>query len=172
MKIFIFAFVLLFSCNLFAEQKSEFTLPNDIEVTIIEDEFKEKDFVVKRCMDDKRNICAINGIFPFGFDGRLPKTYLKKIIIKHNDDIYELDTSGMYDAWGSRARYSTENKAGSFNGYCSEIKCAFRGVFSDAAGTFAAEWIIIEGQVTRTVLTSSNDVLNLFSKNIVPPTYE
>jgi hypothetical protein len=54
----------------------------------------------------------------------------------------------------------------------SHATCQFRGIFSDAAGSYAAEWKIINGKSYRTFLTSSKDVLDLFIKNIDPPTFE
>ena len=50
--------------------------------------------------------------------------------------------------------------------------CQFRGLFSDAAGSFVAEWLIVDGLAIRTVLTSNNDVVNLFKKNIDPPEFD
>jgi hypothetical protein len=78
----------------------------------------------------------------------------------------------MYNAWGSRplefigsVRY--------FGGKCVDAKnCSFRGLFSDAGGSFVAEWRVINGVSTRTVLTDSSDVVSLFMKNIDPPEYE
>ena len=37
----------------------------------------------------------------------------------------------------------------------------FRGLFSDAAGTFVAEWKIVNGSAARTVLTNSDDVVGV-----------
>ena len=45
-------------------------------------------------------------------------------------------------------------------------------MFSDAAGSFVAEWQIVNGISTRTVLTSSNDVVHLLMEHIDPPEYE
>lgn len=78
----------------------------------------------------------------------------------------------MYNAWGNRpveypgvVRY--------FGGKCFDKKnCQFRGLFSDAAGTFVAEWLIVDGHSTRTVLTSSSDVVVLFTENIDPADFD
>ena len=91
-------------------------------------------------------------------------TYLKNITASYQGHSYTLDVADMYNAWGNRSlehpgviRY--------FGGRCyDKSNCQFRGIFSDAAGSFVAEWLIVDGLAIRTVLTSSNDVVNLFKK--------
>jgi hypothetical protein len=78
----------------------------------------------------------------------------------------------MYNAWGVR---DLVEKGGIryFGGMCVDINnCQFRGLFSDAAGSFVAEWKVVGGESIRTVLTNSSDVIDLFLKHIDPPEYE
>jgi hypothetical protein len=78
----------------------------------------------------------------------------------------------MYDAWGSRP-LEIKGVIRYFGGNCRDEKnCQFRGLFSDAAGSFVAEWFIVDGRPMRTVLTDTNDIVNFFSKNIDPPVFE
>jgi hypothetical protein len=78
----------------------------------------------------------------------------------------------MYNAWGSRP-LEHKGTVRYFGGKCFDAhNCQFRGLFSDAAGSFVAEWRIVSDQATRTVLTDSNDVMHLFIANIDPPEYE
>lgn len=154
-----------------AESVSSFTLPSSVNVTIIEAVFDKKNADIEYCSSGG-SICRINGGIPFGVDANIPENYVKKITVVFQDRSYVLDATGMYNAWGGRPleypgiiRY--------FGGRCfDELNCHFRGVFSDAAGSFAAEWIVVEGFSFRTVLTGSRDVVSAFLKNIDLPEYE
>ena len=74
----------------------------------------------------------------------------------------------MYDAWGGRALEA--NGVRYFGGSCvDELNCDLRGLFSDAAGAYVAEWQIVGGVVERTVLSDSSDVVAAFRQHIDPP---
>jgi len=143
-----------------AETTATFTLPSGVAVRIVEAPFK-----LSREAD-----CRINGRrVPWGPGVSLPKTYVKSITVSFRGRSYELDASCMYDAWGGRP-LEVPGVIRYFGGKCSDVKtCQFRGVFSDASEAFVAEWSIANGVAVRTVLSSSNDIVNLFMKNIDPP---
>lgn len=151
--------------------RSNFTLPSKVEVTIIEAPFYKNKFKIEKCSGNT-DVCRINGKIPFGTTFYLPKTYVKSIVISFQGKSYALDVSNMYDAWrNSPLEYSKGSRY--FGGKCFDVKnCQFRGIFSDAAGAFVAEWIIANGRQFRTVLTDRDDVVGLFMKNIDPPEYE
>jgi hypothetical protein len=150
-----------------ADTAAIFELPSGVAVRIIEAPFKASLFKLEGCADQD-SACRINGRVPFGTPFGLPKTYVKSIIVSFRTRSYSLDASDMYDAWGARdpeipgvIRY--------FGGRCLNAKhCRFRGLFSDAAGTFVAEWLVVNGISVRTVLTASGDVIRLFTQNIDP----
>ena len=159
------------SANARAETKSSstFTLPSGVTVTITEAPFDKSKFTVSGCSDD--NPCFINGHIPFGLGTQLPRTYVKSITVSFKGQSYALDASDMYDAWGNRP-LEVRGVVRYFGGQCSEIKyCQFRGLFSDGIGSFVAEWVIADGKPFRTVLTGSEDIVDLVSKNIDPPEY-
>lgn len=146
-----------------------FMLPSGVHVEIVEAPFVKTRFTVSGC-DNNDEGCLINGHVPFGSDSRLPKTYVKSITVFYQGKSYSLDASNMYDAWGDRplemkgVRY--------FGGRCFDTSnCQFRGLFSDAAGSFVAEWMVVNGVPVRTVLTNSSDVVNLFIQHIDPPEF-
>lgn len=154
-----------------ADTTSTFTLPSGVEVKIVEASFKKSLFKIEGC-SDKNSVCRINGQLPFGTSFGLPKTYLKKISISFKEKSYLLDVSNMYNAWGSRP-LEYPGKIRFFGGKCSDINnCQIRGLFSDAAGSFVAEWRIVNGQQVRTVLTDSDDIVNLFMEHIDPPEFD
>ncbi|HET8711859.1 MAG TPA: hypothetical protein VFM32_10805, partial [Spongiibacteraceae bacterium] len=148
-----------------------FTLPSGVKVEIIEVPFNAKLFKISGCKNTD-SACLINGKIPWGVAFGLPATYIKSLVISYNNQSYELDVSNMYNAWGARP-LEVSGGPRYFGGKCFDTKnCQFRGLFSDAAGSFVAEWRIVNGIPMRTVLTDSNDVVNLFTQNIDPPEFE
>lgn len=159
------------SASALADTEAVFTLPSGVKVKIIEAPFKKKLFKVSGCTENSA-ICRINGHVPFGSALELPKTYVKSISVSYQGRSYFLNASDMYDAWGERP-LEVKGAVRYFGGKCADVKnCQFRGLFSDAAGSFVAEWQIVNGLSNRTVLTDSNDVVNLFMQHIDPPEFE
>lgn len=159
------------SASAFADTKAAFTLPSGVHIKITEATFQKKLFKVSGCTGEGTN-CRINGHTPFGSAFEIPKTYVKSIAISYQGQSYPLDTSDMYDAWGDRP-LEYKGTVRYFGGKCFDTKnCQFRGLFSDAAGSFVAEWRIVNGLSNRTVLTDSNDIVNLFMQHIDPPEFE
>lgn len=147
-----------------------FSILGGMQVKISESPFDKNLFSIKDC-EKNGETCLINGHIPFGSDLGIPKTYVKSITVSCKRQSYSLDSSDMYNAWGNRPvelkgiRY--------FGGNCYDEKnCQFRGLFSDGAGSFVAEWRVVGGVPVRTVLTNSNDIVNLFIKHIDPPVFE
>ncbi len=154
-----------------ADTKVEFLLPSGVSVRIVESPFKTSDFKIDGCVEPN-SLCLINGHFPYGFDLGLPNTYIKSIDVSYQGQSHSLDVSNMYNAWGSRP-LEVKGVIRYFGGNCyDKDNCQFRGLFSDAAGSYVAEWRIINGVSHRTVLTGSGDIVNLFIQNIDPPIYE
>jgi hypothetical protein len=163
--------IIIFAPQAIADTTSTFTLPSGVEVKIIEAPFQKALFKVEGCSEGDL-VCRINSHAPAGIAFGLPKTYVKSITVSFQGRSYSLDVSDMYNAWGSRP-LEHEGKIRYFGGKCFNSKnCQFRGLFSDAAGTFVAEWRIVNELPIRTVLTDSDDVVNLFTRNIDPPEYE
>jgi hypothetical protein len=154
-----------------ADATASFVLPSGVAVTITEAPFDRSQFKIVGCSETDSE-CLVNGVFPVGSAGLLPSTYVKSIVITFDGKSHSLDVSNMYNAWGSRP-LEVEGVIRYFGGRCDDQdNCQVRGLFSDAAGSFVAEWCIASGVPVRTVLTDTNDVVNLFMKNIDPPEYE
>ena len=161
--------ILLVSCSVFGEEKS-YDLGNSLSIHIEEKAFVIDEWEIKYCPNSKV-VCLINGSSPYGVDGTTPKTYLSKLTAIINGKKFVLDSSNMFNAWGTRPlEYPGAVKY--FAGICqSKNWCTLRGLFSDAAGSFVAEWQIRQGIPERTIITTSKDVVSLFIKNIEPPVY-
>ena len=148
-----------------------FTLPSGVMVRIVELPFKASEWRIEGC-GTPQTACRINGHLPFGVDRGLPGTYVKSITVEFKGQRHALDASGMFNAWGGRP-LEYKGVVRYFGGRCFEPRnCHFRGLFSDGAGSFVAEWQVVNDHVLRTVLTDSIDVVHLFASNIDPPEYE
>jgi hypothetical protein len=166
-----FVVALIFIKSAFADQINTFMLPSGVQIKIIEKQFSKSIFKITNC-GSYSAACIINGQIAFGAADEIPKTYISMINAFYKGYSYSLDSSNMYNAWGNR-KFELNGKIRYFGGWCYDGKnCQFRGLFSDAAGTFVTEWKVIDGVSVRTVLTDSDDVIQLFMKNIDPPEHE
>ncbi|HTG02060.1 MAG TPA: hypothetical protein VK654_15875 [Nitrospirota bacterium] len=137
-------------------------------VTIVEKAFDPLQAKVETCQGGA-GICRINGAIAFGVASGMPKTFLAKVVVDISGRTYQLDASGMYNAWGRK----TGDAAQSLSAHCFDpFNCIVRGLFSEAAGAYVAEWAIVDGRTARTMLTGSRDVVDLFRKNIGAPLFE
>lgn len=147
------------------------SLPSGIEVQIEEVPCDLVDARSEAGANSERP-CQLREGVPFGVRGQFPKTKVKRIAVAVGNRTYELESSAMYDAWGERP-LSHPGKVRYLGGWCHDTSnCQLRGVFSDGAASFAAEWRIVDGRPFRTVLTDSSDVVDLFIRNIDPPRFD
>lgn len=155
----------------FADTTATFTLPSGVAVRIVEAPFNASLFKIQGCKDADSG-CLVNGRVPFGTDFGLPKTYVKSITVAFKGQSYSLGVSDMYNAWGGRP-LEVPGAVRYFGGQCFDAKnCRFRGLFSDAAGAFVAEWLVVNGRSIRTVLSDSGDIVRLFTEHIDPPVFD
>jgi hypothetical protein len=165
-----------------ADSTVAFTLRSGVVIRIVEAPFDPAAHRIKGCgVGPRANpsalvTCLIDGKPVFGSDTQLPQTYVKSITAKFQGQSYALDVSQMYNAWGTRRFEMTVKGVGTvryFGGSCQDSSnCVLRGLFSDAAGAYVAEWQVIDGVSVRTVLTSSGDIVGQFIQHIDPPEYE
>ena len=158
-----------------AEHLASFQLPSGVTIRVAEAPFVASEHHLKACAGGA-GACLIDGLVPFGTDGEVPKTYVKSISASFKGQTYALDASQMFNAWTGRpleVKLSDGSHFRYFGGRCEDrLNCTFRGLFSDGAGSFVAEWKVVNGTSQRTVLTWSNDVVNFFMSNIDPPVIE
>lgn len=142
-------------------ERHQLNLADGVEVTIEE----------TRADTDAPPASSPNGGFKFGAT-RVPDTFVSKLSLSVGDRKYELDASNMYNAWGKRAVESPDGTRFLAAHCYNDRNCTLRGLFSDAGGAFVAEWQIVDGQAMRTVITDSNDIVDLFAKDISIPTFD
>lgn len=97
---------------------------------------------------------AINGRPIFGTDGDFPKFTLTKATLKIGQNTYNLQIDDMYNPWfgeGVNERLFKIKTDGT------EIRLT--GMFSDGAGSYGAEWLILGKSSIRTILTKDEWIL-------------
>jgi len=93
-------------------------------------------------------ICLIDDKPVFGTDWGLPKSKLIKAAVKIGPSVVDLDVSCMFNPWFSKPDPRDFTADSVYGGY------RIRGNFSDAAGSYKAEWLIIQNSSVRTQLAN------------------
>jgi hypothetical protein len=148
----------------FAEDTvASFRLASGHKVSIVEAPFADSKLKYSESAP-----CLVDGHIPFGTDCSVPTTYVKSISVEVRRKALKLDASHMFNAWGTRHLTTYEGKPVTyFVGSCpSKDLCYFRGIFSDGAGTFVAEWKVFQGVTVRTVISSEEEFISLFMKSM------
>lgn len=128
-------------------------LPAQQTLAISVSKFDQKQHKLTKCGDDYH--CLIDDKPFWGSDGKIPKTQLSKIIFKNKNQSVELEVSGMYDP---NLAAETAHKFSVVNYYDDNWK--IRGQFSDGAGSYMAEWLVVKGKAVRTIIGDPESLLD------------
>ena len=96
----------------------------------------------------------MNGRPIFGTDGTIPKFTLTKATLTVGRNKYDLQVDNMYNPWFGDGVYDKLFKI-RIDG--TEIRLT--GLFSDGAGSYGAEWLIVGKSSIRTILTKDEWIL-------------
>lgn len=101
-------------------------------------------------------ICLIDGKPWFGSDaGRdLPRNQIKRMSINIQEQEIQLDVSGMFNP-----NYENQLRKEQFKIKKTETGYLLSAYFSDGAGTYVAEWLIVKGTSVRTKISSEENVM-------------
>jgi hypothetical protein len=153
------------------ELTASYEFGKNTKVTLLEKVFDPRQARVETCRGGA-GVCRINDAIPFGVSSGMPKTFLAKVTLEVDRKTYTLDSGGMYNAWGKKPG-DGQGTAQRLSAQCFDAyNCIVRGLFSETAGAYIAEWAIVDGHASRTMLTGSRDVVELFKKHIEPPLFE
>ena len=148
LKIIIFLFLLTKGFS--QTQSGEIVLKKNASILWSTNVFKESEHKVEICKTELgwEFICKIDDKPWFGSDLGMekPDSQLIKLILKIDNQIVELDVSGMFNT-----NYLTKDqfllkKEGEFY--------KLYAFFSDGAGSYTAHWLIINGSSIREVISS------------------
>jgi hypothetical protein len=108
--------------------------------------FKPEKHKITKCqIIDWSGICLIDGKPVFGTDWRLPRNQFVKADIKIGSKTVNLDVSCMYNVTPTPQDFTLEKVEGGYR---------IRGRFSDGAGSYKAEWFVIQNSSVRTRLAN------------------
>jgi hypothetical protein len=95
---------------------------------------------------DWTGTCLVDGKPIFGTDWETPTSQLVEAVVLLGGRTIKLDVSSMFNPWTGEARKKdfriTEVEGG----------LVIHGEFSDGAGSYVAEWLIVDGSSVRTKL--------------------
>lgn len=97
---------------------------------------------------------AIDGRPIFGTDGDFPKFTLTKATLKIGENKYDLQVDDMYNPW-----FGEGVNDGLFKIKKDGTEIRLTGLFSDGAGSYGAEWLIVGKSSIRTILTKDEWIL-------------
>lgn len=131
-----------------------FTLPHGIQLQLKASRFHPTQHRVDSCQvgpdeDPWVGVCLIDAKPIFGTDWDMPRTVLDEAYVVIGKDKVYLDVSCMYNPWNSsadRRSFSADKIEGGY---------IITGHFSDGAGTYDAEWLVVRGQSVRVKLQTS-----------------
>jgi len=100
-----------------------------------------------------KSICLIDSKVWFGSDAgmELPKNQLINLTLLVNGNKIELDVSGMYNP-----NFKNEIRKDQFKFEKAEVGYNLIGFFSDGAGSYSVNWLIIKGKSLRTRISHEN----------------
>jgi hypothetical protein len=108
--------------------------------------FDAKKHKIKKCQIlDWSGVCLIDGKPVFGTDWGLPRNQLVQAELKIGAKTINLDVSCMYNVTPTPQDFTLEKVEGGY---------LIRGHFSDGAGSYEAEWFVIENTSVRTRLAN------------------
>jgi hypothetical protein len=100
-------------------------------------------------------VYAIDGRPFFGSDASIPETVLTSAEFEAGGTRTPLDVRGMFNPWHEApAPHDFQVES-----YGIEGGWLVRGLFSDGAGSYAAEWLVVGDGSLRTVLTNNDLVI-------------
>lgn len=126
-------------------------LADNVTITFLKDTFDPKG---KQIEISDKVVISIDNKPVFGTDGEMPRTYLKKATVTISEKNYDLQVDGMYNPWHEDY----------FNGQGFKLKTGgaeykITGFFSDGAGYYGVEWVVLGQGCIRTILTNDEKIL-------------
>lgn len=121
--------------------------------------FREKFNPKIHNIESKENfVISIDNCPLFGSDGEIPKYKLVKAILKIDNKTYNLQVDNMYNPWIG------ENLNDEFFKIIHDGRNyhILKGLFSDGAGSYAAEWLIEWNSSIRDIITKDEIIIESY----------
>jgi hypothetical protein len=123
-----------------------------IQLKLYRTEFEPNDKLIEYHLNNLPY--AIDGKPLFGSFGELPKYQLSRAVLSVGQKVYELQVENMYNPW-----FGKEPSTKLFHVHKYGAGIQLRAIFSDGAGAYGAEWLIIGNSCIRTILTDDERII-------------
>lgn len=130
------------------------TYTENIQLTLEVSSFNAKAHKLDYCGD---YLCLIDGQPFFGSDGKIPKEQLNSLNIKIKQHSLALDTSGMFDMVLRQEDIKDRIQVTHTWGDAYKV----RGRFSDGAGGYIVEWLVLKNGSIRTHISDLESLMDL-----------
>lgn len=134
---------------------SKILTENGYTLNIAFEKFDPKSHKLVWCK--KEYLCSIDGAQLIGTDSSIPVASIRSIYIRLNGKNIKLDSKNMYIGSWKHAELHAKNITVR---KLSNLMFKVRGVFSDGAGAFYAEWNIRGDISMRTILSDSESLID------------
>ena len=130
---------------------------NRLTLHLEREPFDPRMHAVERCnVLGRLEVCLIDGHPVFGADGEMPASKLSRAYVEAGGKTVAFDVDCMYNPWSGESPppirlFRTERTEGGFY---------VRGLFSDGAGVYVAQWLVVNGSSVRTILSSDDSLLS------------
>ncbi len=148
--ILILLLIIITPTRIFADLSDEsFTIPlgkgMSLHMTVAQ--FSDKKHKITKCQIlEWSGICLVDDKPVFGTDWDLPRNQLVKATFKIGTNKISLDVSCMYNPWFDKPNPKDFKVTKAEGGH------VITGHFSDGAGSYEAEWLVIQNSSIRTHL--------------------
>ena len=127
-----------------SDQSFAVQLGENISLQMTSTPFSEKQHKITKCkINDWSGVCLIDEKLIFGTDWDMPRNQLTRAEVKIGKIVVSLDVSCMYNPWFSKPKPEDFKVKKIEGGY------TVTGHFSDGAGSYDAEWLIIQNRSVR-----------------------
>jgi len=152
-RIISIAILILSTMQLIAQvEKISISLCDTIQLSLYREKFDSSN--CKFEYYPEQYLISINGLMAFGTDGNNPKYKLSRAVLIKGKSIYNLQVDNMYNPWfGEKANEKL------FKAELDGTNLIIRGLFSDGAGSYGAEWLIAGNTCTRTILSRDEKII-------------
>lgn len=153
MKYF-YLILLIASFSWSQENYAKIKLRKDVSLELFKENFNPN----KHKLEFKNNILiSIDNTPIFGTDGETPISELTKAVLTINNKTYNLQVDHMYNPWFADNVIATNfDLIGENENYILKV------IFSDGAGTYAAEWLIEWNSCIRDMITKDDVIIQSY----------
>lgn len=143
-------FLILFCLNIvvFGQQKSLIKMSPEVSLCVEIENFNVKKHLIEHCEVFCKDYCVIDNHISFGLDCEPPYTQLNLLQFIFQGKEINLDVTGMYNP-NLRKLNISKNQFELFSHGKGQFHI-LKGIFSDGAGTYTAQWLIKKNYSVRT----------------------